>query len=364
MKKLIHHLKYVSILILVLTFCNKVEHKNNIAAIIGNDTITVAETDSNCLSILREKSNGNPFWKTPTPKQLKLYRKLALTELVRESIVKQEAKKLGIKIDSLQADKEFEIFLTKKFKNNIEDIKKLLDKFNQPLEVYRKQYYTRLLFNAVKESLVKPIAFPEDSIDYFVKTDLSLTRQIRRKVSHICLYKKLSYVYEPKKKLKRIVDILKAQDSTLAGKRLKKAQEYEVYKERKKIKKIFNKLKNGERFETLVQKYSEDTISVKRDGYVKKIPLGYRYPPYSDVAFSLKTGSYSNIVETPFGFFIIRADAPIETTFVPVELAKQKLREKLNRNKYTKVINDLFKSKKPIILMDTASVPDYLLKRI
>jgi len=59
-------------------------------------------------------------------------------------------------------------------------------------------------------------------------------------------------------------------------------------------------------FEDLVAKYSEDPGSKDRMGSVGKFTRDKMTKAFSDAAFALKVDQVSDVVETPFGFHVIK----------------------------------------------------------
>lgn len=74
----------------------------------------------------------------------------------------------------------------------------------------------------------------------------------------------------------------------------------------RKAEMILQKLKNGEDFAKLAKLYSEDPASAKRGGDLGFTQRGDLVPEYEAVAFNLKDGEISDIVQTQFGFHIIQ----------------------------------------------------------
>ncbi len=73
-----------------------------------------------------------------------------------------------------------------------------------------------------------------------------------------------------------------------------------------KIKGIQEELKHGADFSELAKKYSDDTQSGKNGGDLNFISRGQLIRPFEEVVFRLAKGQISDIVQTQFGFHLIR----------------------------------------------------------
>jgi hypothetical protein len=73
----------------------------------------------------------------------------------------------------------------------------------------------------------------------------------------------------------------------------------------KKAQNLARLAKAGEDFAKLAEKESDDA-SAARGGQLGRFQRGRMVKPFSDTAFSLKPGEVSGVVETPFGYHIIR----------------------------------------------------------
>ncbi len=74
----------------------------------------------------------------------------------------------------------------------------------------------------------------------------------------------------------------------------------------KKVSDVKSQLENGANFEELATIHSQDPASKKRGGDLGLISRGDFVKEYETVAFSLNDGQVSDIVETQFGFHIIK----------------------------------------------------------
>ena len=81
-----------------------------------------------------------------------------------------------------------------------------------------------------------------------------------------------------------------------------------VEEARKKAEDVLKQLKAGGNFADLAKKYSEDPGSGKNGGSLGWIGRGRTVPEFEKVAFSLAKGSTSDLVQSSYGFHIIRLD--------------------------------------------------------
>lgn len=100
-------------------------------------------------------------------------------------------------------------------------------------------------------------------------------------------------------------------------------------KARGKIEDIMSKIKAGEDFVKLASEYSEDSGSKAKGGALGYFKRGKMVPEFEKAAFALKPGEVSDIVETKYGFHIIKAEAKKDALFEPFERVQGKIKEKI-----------------------------------
>ena len=88
---------------------------------------------------------------------------------------------------------------------------------------------------------------------------------------------------------------------------------------RKKAESIREEALHGKDFGELAKKYSEDSGSKDRGGDLGFISRGQVIPQIEEEAFSLKAGAISKVIETRFGFHILKADEWQEARVDPLE---------------------------------------------
>lgn len=85
-----------------------------------------------------------------------------------------------------------------------------------------------------------------------------------------------------------------------------KATDAEKSEQKAKAQKIIDRLKQGEDFATIAKNESDDTGSKVNGGDLGFFAAGMMVEEFSKAAFALKKGEVSGIVQSPFGFHIIK----------------------------------------------------------
>ena len=109
---------------------------------------------------------------------------------------------------------------------------------------------------------------------------------------------------------------------------------------RKKAEEALKRATEGkEDFAELAKELSEGP-SAERGGDLGYFPRGRMVPPFEEAAFALKTGEISGIVETRFGFHIIKVTGRQEEGFFSLDEVKDRLRNVLQGQKTRNFIQE------------------------
>lgn len=94
-----------------------------------------------------------------------------------------------------------------------------------------------------------------------------------------------------------------------------------------KAEQILQDVKAGKDFAALARQHSQDPGSAVNGGDLGFFPQGQMVGPFNDAAFSLKPGATSDLVETQFGYHIIRVAEKQAARTVPLEEVRPRIEE-------------------------------------
>jgi peptidyl-prolyl cis-trans isomerase C len=136
----------------------------------------------------------------------------------------------------------------------------------------------------------------------------------------------------------------------------------EKKKEKEKLAKdIRERAVKGEDFGKLVSTYSEDPGSKDKGGEYT-FPRGQMVPEFETAAFTLKTNQISDLVETRFGFHIIKLLEKLPASKMQFADASPKIRDYLTEQEFEKEVPDYFKkleTENDVKILPAASPTDH-----
>ncbi len=109
---------------------------------------------------------------------------------------------------------------------------------------------------------------------------------------------------------------------------------------RRRVEEALKRLKAGESFEEMARQYSED-LSAGSGGGLGRIRRGDTAPAFEAALFKLKTDETSGVVQSEFGFHIIKATARHEARAIPFEEARGRIGEYLKHQKAEEVVRTM-----------------------
>jgi foldase protein PrsA len=254
----------------------------NSVAKVGSTPITKASFNSLMdVAFARYKSQKQPTPKVGTAQYTQL-RDQAVTFLVQEAELQQEADKLGVKVTQSDVDKQVAMIRKTYYKGSEKKLEDALKKDDISL-AQLEQYNIRpnLLSQKLQAKVTANVKVSGSAAQkYYNQNKSAFTQPETREVRHILVNSKGL------------------------------AQQ------------IYNKLQNGANFAALAKKYSKDQGSAAQGGKLcvahggSSGPCQQTVPPFDKAAFSLKTNQISQPVKSVYGWHIIQAISAVKPSHV------------------------------------------------
>jgi len=189
-----------------------------------------------------------------------------------------------------------------------DEVKEYFSKHREDFKIPAKVMASYLLFDP-KDYLKQVPITPKEMEDYYQNNREKFGQPKRIKVRHILIR------FDPK-------------DSEAMAKARKKAES------------IREEAMKGKDFAQLARQYSEDPGTKAQGGDLGYISRGQVVPEFEEAAFSLKVGGISNLVQTPYGFHILKVDEIQEAKIEPLEKVKNQIQSLLQTRKGRELAHD------------------------
>jgi parvulin-like peptidyl-prolyl isomerase len=112
---------------------------------------------------------------------------------------------------------------------------------------------------------------------------------------------------------------------------------------RKKTEQILAELKGGRDFAEAAKQHSQDPGSAQSGGDLGFFARERMVPQFSEAAFSLEVGKTSGVVETPFGFHIVKVTDKHPSRTIPIEEVRDKIVQYLDQTRESRAMQDAIK---------------------
>lgn len=108
-----------------------------------------------------------------------------------------------------------------------------------------------------------------------------------------------------------------------------------------KIEALQKQLEQGADFATLAKENSDDSGSAAKGGDLGWVALGEMVKPFEKVLFDMKKGTVSDIVETQFGYHLIKLDDVRKETPAPLEVKRYEFEDELKAEAVSSIFFDM-----------------------
>jgi peptidyl-prolyl cis-trans isomerase SurA len=242
----------------------------------------------------------------------------ALNMILEEKLQIQEGKKRGLEVDDSAVEAAVKNI---EQKNGLEEgqLALMLESEGRSMESYKNKIRDQILVSKV-------VRFELGS-----RTNIS-----ERKITKYYHNNQKDF-WEPSKARVRHILILAEEGLSVD----KKKEKYLL------VKNILREVKGGRDFAAAAKEYSED-ISSSEGGDVGFVEKGKMVPEFENAVYRMKEGEISDIVETEYGYHIIKVDKVLAGRTLPLKDVKNKIKfilsSKIQNSAYEEWMNELKKS--------------------
>ena len=273
-------------------------------AVVNGSVITRADFDG---EVRRSQQRALKMGKSLSDSQLSKIKKQVLENLIDRELLYQESQKQGVTVDEAAINEQLRK-LKERFSSEAE-FKSALSKRNLSETALRSQFKRGMAIQQFidKQFVQKITVSDEESRAYYDGKPDRFKQPEQVHASHILIK----------------VD---------AG-----ADESRKAEARKKLEMIQTRLRKGEDFGVLAKEFSEGPSSVKGGdlGYFRR---GQMVKAFEEAAFTLKPGEVSDIVETEFGYHLIKVIDKKPATTMAYKDVKDRLEDYLKQEKIQKEV--------------------------
>lgn len=292
---------------------------DNVAVTINGIDIMESEVDELIQPQLDMFTKKNPTQPPALIEQMKkMLRQRKLEEMITERLLDERVKEANIVVTEEEAISQIEqIASAQKPPLSLEDFKKRLAEYGQSFDDLKRQLGYRKFMEA---QWAGKINITEDDAKKFYDENpkqFETPEQVR--ASHILI--------RP--------DLTDPNTDPNEAKAKAEAQ----------IQELLKQIKDGYDFAELA-KANSACPSAARGGDLDFFPRGRMAPPFEKAAFELEVGKISDIVETQFGYHIIKVTDHKDASTVLFEQAKDNIINELTRKKQSELAQEFIKSLK------------------
>lgn len=241
----------------------------------------------------------------PTEAELAALRESIIEKMIKLELLSQESKKAGISFSSSDIDKEL-----KGYKKGFPDEKAFAKALGQA---------------GITEAELRKHVGKNMVIQKFIDSNFKGKVQITEQEAKDFYNNNLEKFKQPELAHARHILILAKEADPKADKDRK----------REKLAQVKKKLQEGGDFTLLAKQYSEDPGSKERGGDLGFFPKGQMVKPFDQAVFKMMPGELSDIVETEFGYHLIKLEEKRAAQVVSFEEAKTKITAYLTQEKVT-----------------------------
>ena len=281
-------------------------NQGDVAALVNGEPIISKDLEAEVNGIKQQLTMRG---QVPDDKKMATIREKSLQKLIQFELLVQASEKAGVVIAKDEVEKQLNQF--KQRVGSDDNFKKMLADQGMTESDVKRQFQKNIAIQQYIELHIMKKATIADQVakDFYIENKKEFEQPDQVKASHILLMVK--------------------DDDTKADKEIK----------REKLLKIKKQISDGADFAKMAQRFSEGP-SAPKGGDLGFFSRGQMVKPFEKVAFSLMPGDVSDVVETDFGYHLIKVVDKQYAKTVSYEETKGKIKEFLSQQKVNELVEN------------------------
>ena len=340
MKKLLVCLAVSTVLFTGCSFL----HRNGIVEVNGH-VITQADFDrefdkSVDKSMLKAFGGSKNFLKSDENPMYNVFKEKVINELIIKALLDSEIEKRGIEASKEDVQKELKSVVDKV--GSKEELNRILKERNISNAQFTEDLKTQIKIIKLINSIEKVKVSDADVQKYYDTHKQEFVHGEQVRASHILISANLL----------EMIRTMKEKNPDINPTDLNAEIEKQMAKQKEKAEAILAEVKkNPDNFAKIASQKSDDKGSAERGGELGFFPKEAMVPEFSKAAFSMKPNTISDLVQTNYGYHIIKVTDRIEAGTTPFAKVKDELKYYLETEKQIAILKDLTSG-----LMKTADI--------
>jgi peptidyl-prolyl cis-trans isomerase C len=253
-----------------------------------------------------------------------------VSDLIDRALVSQDAERHGLRVtnDALDERERRETMQ----RGGEEKFRAFLSNHGLTREEYRDVLRDQVYGEMLTDEAGKQVSVSDEEVKKYYdehKNDPALQQPERINAAHILVAARPSVIAEQ----------LRA-EKQLAGDALSQAVRDEVARRKAKAEELRRRAAAGADFARLARENSDDAATRERGGDLGSFARNSHTRAFDDAAFALKTGGVSPVVETEFGFHVIKLTGREAARDVTLAEAAPEIRKQLFAAKQAQLLKD------------------------
>ncbi len=331
MKKLITCLALSTVL---LSGCNFM-HKSEGIVKVNDSVITQADFDkafdkSIDKSFLKSFGGSKNFLKEDENPMFNVFKDKIINELIVKTLIDEEIAKRNIVATDEDIQNELKTIIDKV--GSKEELNRILKQRNVSNAQFTEDLKTQIKIKKLVDSIEKVNISDAETEKYYNSHKKEFTHGEQVRASHILISANML----------ELIQQFKAKNPDMDPTELNAKIEERIAAQKVKAEAILAEVKkNPDNFEKIAQKDSDDKASGERGGELGFFTKEAMVPEFSKAAFSLKPNTISELVQSPYGFHIIKVTDRMEAGTTPFVKVKDEIKFYLETQKQVEVLKKL-----------------------